>query len=269
MSKNQKKFFLSKGIKRLKICTLAVMLVFTGLLQAQNQTYPISLNLRNSTLKEFFRQIESKTSFTVVYRDVLLDNNKDVSISVSNRPLNEVVRAVLTPKGLQANFRSGTIVVTKATPTKLTNANTPQTISNKKVISGTVVDAKTGEPIVGASVVEKGTTNGVITDHNGIYSLRIPFDAVLSISYMGYSDQEINTSGKTSLNISLEEDSKSLDEIVVIGYQDVKKKDLTGSVSSADVNEMIKAPVPNIDQALAGRVAGLWSLRAKECLDSQ
>lgn len=263
MSKNQKKLFLFKGVNWLKkVCVLVTMLLFIGALQAQNQADPISLNLKNSTLREFFGQIESKTSFTVVYRDVLLDNNKDISISVSNSPLNKVVRTVLAPKGLQANFRSGTIVVTKAAPTKSINIDVSQPVSNKKIVTGSVVDATTGESIIGARVVEKGTTNGVITDINGKFSLEIQGNSMLSISYVGYVNQEISTKGKSNIDVVLREDAKALDEVVVVGYGTQRRADLTTAVSSVAGKDLLKAPTMSVSNMVGTRVSGISAVQS-------
>ncbi len=240
----------------LKVSVLAAMLIFTGLLHAQNQSQPISLNLKNTTLKDFFKQVETKTSFTVVYRDVLIDNKKNVSINASNSPLNEVVKTVLTPKGLQANFRGNTIVVTKGEESKQTVSDV-QSLPRTKAITGTVIDAATGEPVIGASVVERGTTNGVITDVDGEFKLEVPSESVLLISYVGYINQEIKIAGKTSIDVSLQEDTKSLDEVVVVGYGTQKKINLTGAVTQISNKVLQNRPVTQLTQALQGVMPNL------------
>ena len=122
-----------------------------------------------------------------------------------------------------------------------TNGNSPsphadmvQSIMQQKTIKGTVVD-ETGEPIIGANVVEKGTTNGVITDFNGEFTLNVPLNSTLQISYIGYNMQEVKIISTTqTLNIKMVEDTKTLDEVVVVGYGVQKKANLTGAVSSVD-----------------------------------
>ena len=245
----------------LKVSVLAAKLIFTGLLHAQNQSQPISLNLKNTTLKDFFKQVETKTSFTVVYRDVLIDNTKNVSINASNRPLNEVIKTVLTPKGLQASFRGNTIVVTKGEESKQTVSDV-QSLPRTKAITGTVIDADTGEPVIGASVVERGTTNGVITDVDGRFSLVVPENGVLAISYIGYVNQEINTSGNTILDIAIHEDTKSLDEVVVVGYGTQRRADLTTAVSSISGKDLLKAPTMSISNMLGTRVSGISAVQS-------
>lgn len=124
-------------------------------------------------------------------------------------------------------------------------------------LKGNVKDA-TGEPIIGASVVEKGnTTNGSITDLDGKFNLKVPSKATVVISYIGMRTQEVAVNGKSSVNITLEDDAQSLEEVVVIGYGTAKKKDLTGSVGTVQGAELAKVPVTSAAQALTGRLAGV------------
>jgi len=124
-------------------------------------------------------------------------------------------------------------------------------------VTGTVVDEK-GEPLIGVRVLVKGTTQGTVTDFNGKFGVNVakPSD-VLVFSSVGYTSQEVRIVKGKTMSITLIEDSKLLNEVVVVGYQDIKRKDLTGSVAKANVQDMLKAPVPSFDQALAGRVAGV------------
>ena len=101
----------------------------------------------------------------------------------------------------------------------------------QKTVTGTVMD-ETGMAVIGANVLEKGTSNGVITDIDGNFSLKVQDNATLVVSYIGYTQQEIPTKGKTSFNIILKEDSETLDEVVVVGYGVQKKMNLTGAVST-------------------------------------
>lgn len=123
-------------------------------------------------------------------------------------------------------------------------------------LTGTVTDV-TGQSIIGASVLEKGTTNGVITDIDGNFSLNVSSRATLVISYVGYAAQEIPLNGRTSLRIVLKEDTEMLDEVVVIGYGTMKKSDMTGAISSVDVDELSKRTTTNPAEALQGKIAGV------------
>lgn len=123
-------------------------------------------------------------------------------------------------------------------------------------VKGHVKD-ELGEPIIGASVVQENTTNGTVTDLDGQFTLSLPSRSNLQITYIGYSTQTIAVDGRTSFTIILREDLQVLDEVVVIGYGTMKKSDLTGAVSSVNVNDIAAAPVASIGEALQGRAAGV------------
>ena len=124
-------------------------------------------------------------------------------------------------------------------------------------VKGNVKDT-TGEPIIGASVVEKGnTTNGTITDLDGNYSIKVPSKATLTISYIGMKTLDIAVKGQSQINVTLSDDTQALDEVVVIGYGTVAKKDLTGSVSSVSAKQIAAIPVSSASEALQGKMAGV------------
>ena len=123
-------------------------------------------------------------------------------------------------------------------------------------VSGTVSDAS--GPLPGANVIVIGTSNGAITDFDGNYTVNnVAEDAVLSISYVGYVTQAINVDGRSTINITLVEDASRLEEVVVMGYTTQTRGDLTGAVSSIDMDEALKAPVVNAAEALQGRATGV------------
>ena len=129
-------------------------------------------------------------------------------------------------------------------------------IAQNIMVKGIVKD-NFGEPVIGANVTEKGTTNGMITDLDGNFSLTVQKNATLVISYIGYVTQEIAIKGNTNLNITLKEDSKALEEVVVIGYGTARKSDVTGSIASVGGDKLQEMPSTNITYALQNRVAGV------------
>jgi TonB-linked SusC/RagA family outer membrane protein len=131
----------------------------------------------------------------------------------------------------------------------------------QKRVSGRVIDAA-GEVVVGANVAEKGTTNGIITDIDGRFTLSVGEKAVLRISYVGYLTQEVATANRTTLNITLEEDARALDEVVVVGYGTQRKSTLTGSVSAVKADQLTIAPVGNVTNALTGKLPGLITVQS-------
>ena len=125
-----------------------------------------------------------------------------------------------------------------------------------KQVTGVVKDA-TGETVIGASVVEKGTTNGVITDFDGVFKLTVSENAVLQISYIGYQTQEVKVSGKTTLDITLREDTEMLEEVVVVGYGAQKKESVIGAISQVTSKDLLSTPSANISQAISGKITGV------------
>lgn len=125
-----------------------------------------------------------------------------------------------------------------------------------KQVSGVVTDG-TGETVIGASVLEKGTTNGTITDLDGKFILTVNDNAVLQISYVGYTTQEVPVKGKTSFNITLKEDSEMLEEVVVVGYGAQKKESVVGAISQVSNKELLQSPAANVSQAISGKIAGV------------
>lgn len=125
-----------------------------------------------------------------------------------------------------------------------------------KQVSGVVTDG-TGETVIGASILEKGTTNGTITDLDGKFILTVNENAVLQISYVGYTTQEVPVKGKTSFNITLKEDSEMLEEVVVVGYGAQKKESVVGAISQVSNKELLQSPAANVSQAISGKIAGV------------
>ena len=131
-----------------------------------------------------------------------------------------------------------------------------QVFAQQITVQGIVKD-ETGETVIGASVVEKGTTNGVITGIDGDFSLKVSPQATLVFSYVGYKTQEVPVDGRTSLQVVLAEDAEMLEEVVVVGYGTMKKSDLTGSVASLGNKELRNTPVSNLGQAIQGKISGV------------
>lgn len=123
-------------------------------------------------------------------------------------------------------------------------------------IKGIVKD-NTGEPVIGASVIEAGTTNGIITDMNGNFTLKVPSKAKLTVSFVGYQTQTVDVAGRSSLQIVLKDDTQALEEVVVVGYGTARKSDVTGSIANVNSKTLKEVPAQNFTQALQGRVAGV------------
>ncbi len=160
-------------------------------------------------------------------------------------------------------IKSGVLSMLVCLGAQLAQANEDTSTSNEvevkmlqSTITGTVLD-ESGQPLPGANVVEKGTTNGTQTDFDGNYSLNVNDGATLIFSYIGFKSTEIAVNGQSSVNATLAEDAAALDEVIVTGYSTQTRGDLTGSVGSVDVSEATKAPIVNAAEALQGRVSGV------------
>lgn len=153
------------------------------------------------------------------------------------------------PTGVSAN-RTMLGQVSEQTP----SSPVPQQATRQ--ITGTILD-ETGEPVIGANVVQKGTTNGTMTDLDGAFSLNVPNNATLVISFIGYNSMEVNVAGKSKITVTLKEDTQKLEEVVVVGYGTQKKVTVTGAVTAIGADEITQAPVANISNALVGRLPGV------------
>ena len=170
-------------------------------------------------------------------------------------------RKVLTRSGLIAGLCLSTLAPSYALPAGLDAAKAQNEsvtiIQQTKKVSGVVTD-NTGEPILGANVVVKGTTEGTVTDMDGKYTLDVPNNATLSVSFIGYTTKEVKVGNLSVINVVLEEEAIGLNEVVAIGYGYVKKKDLTGAVSTVSADDMVMGgTVSNAAQALQGKTAGV------------
>lgn len=222
---------------------LLFFLCCSFLVKAQNQ----SITLPNQiTLKEAFVEIEKQTDLSVDYNDQLINTNKRIKKGYNNTQLSEVLNTILKDAGCSYSIQGSHILIT------------PKTVQqdNTQAITGTVTD-EYGDPIIGANVVEEGTTNGIITDIDGKFSLSVSPGSKIQISYIGYISQNIKVGNKKNFEVILKEDSQALEEIVVVGYGTQKKGVVTGSISTAKGDDIIKSPTQNLGQALAGRLPGL------------
>lgn len=132
--------------------------------------------------------------------------------------------------------------------------------AQEQTMRGKIMDERSREPLIGVSIMEAGTTNGTITDIDGNFSLTISPEAILQVSYIGYVTQQIAVNGRVSIELFLREDTQSLDEVIVVGYGAQKKATLSGAVTSISGAELIKAPVTNVSQGIAGRIPGVAAI---------
>lgn len=216
----------------------------------------LNLSPEPRTVSEIIAEIEDQTDFTFFYNNKQIDLNRNVRLDTQNENVYQILDELFAGTNISYQIIDKNIVLSTTTSKKeRTSKITTQDINQG--IKGNVTDA-TGEPIIGATIMVKGTTNGTITDMDGNFSLgNIPSDASLIISYVGYTTQIIKINGENNIRITLQEDSKTLDEVVVIGYGTVKKSNLTGASVSVSGDDLVEVPATNAAQALAGKAAGV------------
>lgn len=240
---------MNNQLKVQKLLCLVICLFCIGIINAFSQEQRVTVELKNATLKQVFKSIEDQTSYRFSYRNSIVDNKNDITISKQNVVVSVVLDEVLKSKNLTYNIVSSKSIV-------ISDKKKSEVSKEVKHVMGTV-KASTGESIIGANVRILGTTIGCITDIDGNFTLDVPSDAQLSISYIGYLTQEVAVAGKSSFNIILKEDNEVLDEVVVVGYGVQKKTDLTGAVASLDNKTIAQQASANMSQALRGQIPGL------------
>ena len=226
------------GKKAILVAGALLCLNFSGYAQS------IALKMNKVTVEEAIAELQKKSGYSFVYVGGDLDLDKTVSIDA--KELQEAIDQILKGQGVTYEIQGKNIVVRKGAK----KAQQPA-----KKVTGTVKDAN-GEPVIGASVRLLGTDKGTITDMDGNFSLDMSEGDEIEISYIGFTTQTIKYDGQ-ALAVRLKEDTELLDEVVVVGYGTMKKKDLTGAVSSVKMDDAPVGTFSTISHALAGKAAGL------------
>lgn len=232
---------------KLILVMLTIMLFRVSATESYAQSTRINLNISNSTVKEVLKNIESKSEFTFYYNDDAVNTNRRITLNANNKSISEILATVLPDCDFKIYNKN--IIITKKTTEQAA------TSQQGKKVKGVVLDSF--GPIVGANIIEKGTTNGVISDSEGSFSINVAPGATLIVSYIGYASQEIKVTDQASYTITLREDAEALEEVVVLGYGSQKKVSLTASVSTLKGENVKTAPVANISNNLSGRVSGI------------
>ena len=252
---NNQRIVVSLNLKRtIKIMKLTVLMLAVCLSSVVASTYAqtatLNVSAKNETLEKVLKQIEKQSEFLFFYNLEEINKNEKISINEKNANIQTVLDAIAAKTGLKYTIKDRHIVLTsEAAP-----ASTAATQQNRKV-TGTVSDAF--GPVAGANVIQKGTTNGTTTDMDGNFSIEVPANATLQISFIGYIPQDIVVKNQNVINVLLKEDTQALEEVVVVGYGTMKKKDMTGAVASVKMDDTPVATVSTVSHALAGKAAGL------------
>ena len=209
----------------------------------------VSLKMNNVSVKEAMTQLKNKSGYSFVYKVGDLDTKKIVSVKAEQ--LNEAIDQILYGQNVVYEVKGKNIIVQKGQPR-------PKVVKGdkKRKITGVVNDLN-GEPIIGATVKEKGDVNGTATDLDANFTLEVSPGAILEVSYIGYQPQEVKVGDRTTLAITLIEDQQVLDEVVVVGYGTTSRKNLTTAIATVKTEKISKAANSSVASMLLGRAAGL------------
>lgn len=240
-----------KTIRIMKITALLVLLAISGIsASTYAQNFKVSLKKQDVSILEILKEIEQTSEFTFFFNDNQVNVSKKASVNVKDASLEEILDQVLKKTGYTYQVIDRQVLISAAG----TESKTMVTQQGKKIM-GVITDSN-GEPVIGANVVVKGTTNGTITDLDGKFAMDVPENAVLQVSFIGYIMQEVPATG-TNMKIALREDTQKLEEVVVVGYGTQKKVTLTGAVTAIASDEIMTTKNENVENMLSGKIPGV------------
>lgn len=241
-----------KHLFRIMRNTILALFIFIGTAfasESYSQTMKVTVVADNISTGKVINEIEKQTDYLFVYNVNEVNLKHKVKVNAQNKSVAEVLNKVFEGTDIYYAMEGKNIML-------MSKAKDGEAAQQARKITGIVKDS-TGEPIIGANVTVKGESIGTITDIDGQFVLDAPANAVLQISYIGYVAQEVKVGNKKELSITLEEDTETLDEVVVVGYGSVKKSNLTGSLSSVKMEEVPQVATTSVSNLLIGRVPGL------------
>jgi TonB-linked SusC/RagA family outer membrane protein len=235
-----------------RVMKLISMCLWIGLLsvhaEVHSQVYSVSM--KDALLRDVIRDIEKQSSYRFFFSDDVTDLDQRIQVE-TNGTIEQLLEKILSPCGLGYKMLDNNLII-------ITPYATMSELQQGILISGTVTDV-TGEPLPGVNISIQGALTGVVSDADGKYSISVPDkNAILVFSFVGFTRQEIPVGDRTTIHITLNEDTQEIDEVVVIGYGTVRKSDLTGAVSSISSEKVTQVnAVSNIAHALQGQIAGV------------
>ncbi|MDE6987410.1 MAG: carboxypeptidase-like regulatory domain-containing protein, partial [Bacteroides acidifaciens] len=234
------------------ILTITFFLVILPVF-AENSTIDqqehFTFELKDTSIKDVLSLIEKKSQYIFLYYETAIDVSKKVTLKVRDKSISELLDILFAGSSIHYEIKNRQIILSKA-------SEVSQQVIKEKKITGHVRD-KNGEAIIGGNILVKGSSIGTITDMDGAYSLKVPENAILVVSFIGYKTKEVPVGRQNVINIVLSDNQEVLDEVVVIGYGTQKKADLTGAVANISADKLSSQSNTNIGQALQGKIAGV------------
>lgn len=241
-------------IKRFFIVCFFLLFINIGQSIAQH-----TISATSEEIRTVIKQIENKSDYTFFYSENFLDLTKKVTINVRNGSIENILNALFKDTNITYRITNLQIALSKKemSATQSANRSASPAQNNRIPVKGQILDLN-NEAVIGATVIEKGNpSNGTTTDIDGNFVLNVSPNAVLEISYIGYKTQEISTSGNDTFNIVMQEDTQTLDEVVVVGYGTQKKVNVIGSIAQVEGDKISQKSNANITNALTGMMSGV------------
>lgn len=243
---------LRKTLLKMKLTT-AIFFIF-GIVSMASQGYAqntrLDISLKDATIQQLIQHIEQQSDFSFFYKNDQISTDKLISLNEKDVQISKVLNDALSGTNLTYTVVDKIIVIRPKTMTQA-----------QKTVTGTVT-SENGEPLPGVNIKIKGTLQGTITNPDGKYAIDVPQDAILVFSFVGYKSQEIPVDGKTVINVTMTEEAIGLQEVVTVGYGTQKKVNLTGAVSTVNLDKVDTRPITQVSQALSGTTSGVVVLQS-------
>lgn len=240
--------------------TAFLIIVFTMQVTATvySQSKKLSLNMQGNSIKEVLQQIEAQSEYRFIYENEKVNLDTKVNIRVTDEVVETILKRLFEKDGVSYSITENNLILINPSENQMRSIGKESSnAQQKKTVSGKVTDSS-GSPLPGVTVVVKGTSNGTIADANGNYSVpNVPDNAILQFTFVGMKMQEIGVGNKTSINVTLEEETIGIEEVVAVGYGTQRKESVTGSVASMGGDVLREMPSSNFSQALQGRLPGV------------
>ena len=243
-------------LKITRIMKNTTILLFICIIHASAIPYAeaqrVSVQIKNGTFYDVVTQIEKQSEFMFFYKSEEVDNNQPITLEATNKLVTEILDEMLKGRELSYQIIDRQIIISKSR----SNLSTAIVQQQGRRVTGTVFDDQ-GEPIIGANIIEKGTTNGVVSDLDGKFTLTVPENATLQISFIGFITQEIPVRNQSDITVTLRENLQTLEEVVVVGYGVQRKSDVTGAIAKIETGDIQNRTITDANQALQGKTAGV------------
>lgn len=238
-------------IMRLSVFFLLLFVAQTYATTSYSQETRLTFKVQSARVIDVLSKIENESQFYFLFNQKLVDVDRQVSIDVQNENIDKILSKLFDNTNVSYSIHDRQIVLTTA------STNAASEAQQQKKVSGKITDSS-GAPVPGVTVMVKGTTIGTVSDGTGKYSLpNVPEEGTLQFTFIGMKTQEVPVAGKSTIDVKMVEETIGLDEVVAIGYGTMRKQDLTGSISTAKGDDILKLQSFNALDGLKGKVAGV------------